>query len=154
MVNKLQGVCRCDELQFELQDEPLFVHACHCLHCKRKTGSSFGLTCIVLEQDILITRGTMDDTKESSRTTRFFCSSCRTPIYRTNTGFKATAWLQTNCLKDLRHLHIGAHIWLKRKDPWLDLPTDIPQFDEGYHRDGVWPEASIKRVEEQIRRAT
>ncbi len=154
MSAKFLGSCRCGDLKFRLQEAPLFVHACHCLHCKRKTGSSFGLTCIVLEQDILITQGNVLKEKESPRTTAFLCSSCNTTIYKTNTAFEVTAWLQPNCLEDLRLLHIGAHIWVKRRDPWLDLPKDVPQFEEGYHRDGVWPEASIKRVNEQIRRST
>ena len=154
MLSTLRGHCRCGEVQLRLKDAPLFVHACHCLHCKQKTGSSFGLTCIVLEQDIDAYEGQLEIKQESPRTTAYTCASCDMPIYRTNIAFKATAWLQTRCLEDLRQLSIGAHIWVKRKDPWLELPSDVPQFDEGYHRDGVWPKASIKRVEELINRAT
>ncbi len=134
----LRGRCRCEDLQFELIDQPLFVHACHCLHCKQKTGSSFGLTCIVLENEIRLTQGLLRSRQESSRTKAYVCSRCDTPIYRTHKAFKATAWLQTRCLEDIRLLNIGAHIWVKRKDDWLELPEDVPQFEEGYHRDGVW----------------
>ncbi len=150
MTTPLKGRCQCNHVQFELRQPPLFVHACHCLHCKRKTGSSFGLTCIVLEKDIEIITGEITTKMDSPRTTAYHCTECGKVIYRTNTQFKATAWLQTNCLEDSRLLHIGAHIWVKRKDPWLALPEGIPQFDEGYHRDGVWPEASIQRVDRQV----
>jgi len=155
MTPVLRGKCRCEDLQFQLREQPLFVHACHCLHCKRKTGSSFGLTCIVLEEDIQVDQGLLQVHKESPQTTAHLCSSCSEPIYRTNVAFEATGWLQTRCLEDLRLLTIGAHIWVKRKDEWLKLPEDVPQFEEGYdNRDGVWPDSSINRVENVNRRAT
>ncbi len=148
----LVGQCACGDMAFELVQEPLFVHACHCLDCKRKTGSSFGITCIVLEDDIDLKGAAMETIQSSPRTTLHRTQCCRSVIYGTSSAFEATAWLQTRFLEDLRQLHIGAHIWIKRKDPWLQLPDHLPQFDEGYEdRQGVWPQAQIDRLAEHIK---
>jgi len=131
----IQGLCECGDLKLEIKKDPLFVHACHCLDCKRKTGSSFGITCIVLAADIRILCGTLCEIKTSPRTIAHMCSSCNSEIYKVSTAFKGTALLQTRCVADLRQLKIGAHIWVKRMDHWLQLPENIPRFEEGYNRD-------------------
>jgi len=146
----VRGVCDCGYLQFELKKEPLFVHACHCLDCKRKSGSSFGITCIVLEEDIHILNGALRKTKTSPRTIAYLCSRCNVAIYKVTSGFKATALLQTGCLTDVRQLNIGAHIWVNRKDDWLQLPEAVLRFEEGYHPERVWSKSSLDRLEKQI----
>jgi hypothetical protein len=35
-----------------------------------------------------------------------------------------------------------AHIWVRRKQPWLTLSADVPQFDENYERETTWPNAA------------
>lgn len=154
MASTTNGFCKCGSLHFELRNEPLFVHACHCLDCKRKTGSSFGLTCIVLESEIVITQGSLRPIEVSPESTAYHCSDCDAKIYRTSTSFRATAWLQTSCVEDLRRLKIGAHTFVKRKDDWLQLPDDVPQFQEGYERKEAWPTSSLVRLERYLEDAT
>ena len=154
MASPIHGSCKCGGLRVELRNEPLFIHTCHCLDCKRKTGSSFGLTCIVLEDDIAITQGTLRKTKVSIRSTAHQCSRCYATIHVTSTAFPATALLQTSCLEDLRYLKIGAHTWVKRKDNWLQLPEDVPQFEEGYDRKVTWPASSLDRLANSVGGAT
>ena len=38
---KINGQCSCGEVNYELSEEPMFVHACHCSLCKQQTGSAF-----------------------------------------------------------------------------------------------------------------
>ena len=151
MNSNVRAECRCGDVHVRLRDDPLFVHTCHCLDCKRKTGSSFGITCIVLLSDIDVTKGTLKEEKVSPRSTAYKCSSCGTPVYIASTAFPATAWLQTRCILDSRCLEIGAHTFVKRKDNWLQLPDDVPQFQEGYHRDEAWPRRSLERIADALR---
>ncbi len=146
----LEGCCTCGDLQFELLSSPLFVHACHCLDCQRKTGSAFGITCIVLEDDISITGGELIKQNISVRSTAHMCQNCSSTIHISSKAYPATTLLQTGMLKDLRLLHIEAHIWVKRKHPWVKLPAQVPQFDESYIRDQTWPETSLSRLQMQI----
>jgi hypothetical protein len=39
----LHGRCPCAHTSFTLSTAPLVVHACHCTHCQRESGSAFAL---------------------------------------------------------------------------------------------------------------
>ncbi|KAH7394060.1 Mss4-like protein [Phaeosphaeria sp. MPI-PUGE-AT-0046c] len=39
----MHGGCPCTFVRYTLSSAPLIVHACHCTHCQRETGSAFAL---------------------------------------------------------------------------------------------------------------
>jgi hypothetical protein len=42
-----KGGCSCGSVRFELADHPLWVLACHCNACKKRTGSAYGVSVVV-----------------------------------------------------------------------------------------------------------
>ena len=54
----------------------------------------------------------------------------------------------------MRVLDLNAHIWTKEKHAWLELPAHIPQSDEGYDRNKVWPRKSLDRLGNELRKTT
>jgi hypothetical protein len=144
--NGLSGRCDCGSLVYRLAASPLFVHACHCLSCKRKSGSAFALTTIVLEKDIVVVAGGLRADHEDAGRKDCVCVACDQRIFRTSVKYPATALLSTGTLDDSRRLTVGAHIWVKRKHPWVILPAGTPQFDEVYDREATWPPDSLERL--------
>ena len=142
----IHGGCQCEAIRFELTARPLFTHACHCYDCRRRSGSAFGLTTFVLSEHFRITAGDPQSHAASSRTTMYTCSNCRTHIYSSSSAFPTTLTVRGGTFDDARVVEPGAHIWVKRKHPWIILPDDIPQFDEEYQRDAVWPAAALART--------
>lgn len=151
---RFAGECSCKALRYHLRDEPLFVHACHCMQCQKKAGSAFGITTIVLESDVIFDRGEFCSERIEAYRTAVLCKSCSSTIYVTSTNHPATALLQSGTLDDVRDLNIDAHIWVKRKHPWLTLPADAPQFQEAYDRNEVWPRESLERLSKALEEAT
>lgn len=147
---RFSGGCGCGYVRYVLRNTPLFVHACHCLDCQKASGSAFRITTIVLERDITINQGDVFSRKISTQRTEFICKSCGDVIYRTATNHPATALLNSRTLNDLRMLEIGAHIWAEDKHPWLELPDDVPQFENGYDRNDVWPQESLERLRRAV----
>jgi hypothetical protein len=41
----------------------------------------------------------------------------------------------------------GAHIWVKRKHPWIKLPEAVQQFDEEYDFRKAWPAETLERLD-------
>lgn len=144
--SRFSGGCGCGEVRYGLRNPPLFVHACHCLYCQKASGSAFRITTIVLESDVVINQGDVSFRKISTQRTEFICKSCGDVIYRTATNHPETALLNSRTLDDLRMLEIGAHIWTVDKHAWLKLPADVPQFEERYDRNEVWPRESLERL--------
>jgi hypothetical protein len=140
------GGCQCESLRFELKARPLFTHACHCLACRRRSGSAFGLTTTVLRRDLVLTRGEVTAKQISPRTTTYRCAACETTIYSESTRFPSTYIVRGGTFDDPEVVKPGAHIWVKRKHPWIVLPSEIPQFDEDFDVNTTWPRDSLDRM--------
>lgn len=50
----LYGGCACGQVRYQINDDPLFTHACHCEDCQRRTGSAFVVHLVVAENDFEI----------------------------------------------------------------------------------------------------
>jgi len=141
------GGCQCESLRFELKAPPLFTHACHCLNCQRRSGTAFGMSTIVLRRDLIVMSGQLVAKQTSPRTTVYQCASCGTTIYSGSTRFPSTYVVRGGTVDDANVVTPGAHIWIKRKHPWLALPNDIPQFDEDYDLKTTWPREALDRLQ-------
>lgn len=140
----ITGGCVCGELRYVLRAPPLFTHACHCLDCQKRTGSAFGTTTFVMRNDLGITHGQLSAERTSVRSTAHSCPSCRILIYTESTEFPSVI-LNPGTLDDPSIAAPQAHIWVRRKQAWLTLPADVPQFEEQYDRDTTWPADSLAR---------
>jgi hypothetical protein len=147
MPSRFSGRCECGSVIYDLAAPPLFVHTCHCLDCKRKSGSMFAMTTIVLERDFTPLSGEIDIVTPKSGRIERVCAKCRQYLLRTSASRPKTALLNTRTLDDSRCLTVGAHIWAKRKHPSLIIPPNEPQFDEDYDRDSTWSADSLVRLQ-------
>jgi len=147
MASAFSGRCACGAAVYDLAAPPLFVHTCHCLDCKRKSGSAFAMTTIILERDFTLLRGALDVATPKPGRTERVCAACQQYLVRTSASRPQTALLNTRTLDDSRCLTIGAHIWTKRKHASLILPPNEPQFEgNDYDRDATWPAESLARL--------
>lgn len=140
------GRCKCEDLRFVIKDVPLFTHACHCLDCQRRTGSAFGMTTVVLSDELEIVHGTLASKQTSPRSTQYRCADCETIIYAASTAFPSSITMKPGTFDNPAVVAPLAHIWIKRKQPWVILPKGVPRFDEEYDRDTVWPASSLERL--------
>lgn len=75
-----------------------------------------------------------------------FCSHCGTMIFGRIPNRGGAIYLRPGTLDDTSWVRAQAHIFVKSKQPWVELPADVPAFAEAYDRNDVWPEASLARV--------
>jgi hypothetical protein len=47
-----KGGCSCGAVRFELAGHPLWVLACHCDACKKRTGSAYGVSVMVENKSV------------------------------------------------------------------------------------------------------
>ena len=48
------GGCQCGQVRYELTGEPIRLIACHCTECQRQSGSAFGMSMLVRQDDLKI----------------------------------------------------------------------------------------------------
>ena len=152
--NRFAGGCRCGDVRYKLLNPPLFVHACHCTDCQKKSGSAFGITTIILECDIELVQGKLSTKQIAAHLMAFICEFCKQVIYKTATNHPETALLNSQTLDDLRDLEIHAHIWTVDKHTWLELPAHVLKFENSYNRNETWPQESLNRLNTALEKET
>ena len=149
-----RGSCACGQVNYSISAKPYFTQACHCKDCKKSTGSSYVIHSMIHEDDFSID-GDVDSTDLSTGSgagqRAFFCTKCGVYIYckyKIAEPEKRIA-LRTKTLNDHNRFPPQAHIFVKDKDPWINLEGIKNCFDAMYDRDTVWPEDSLKALRER-----
>lgn len=131
---RIEGGCRCGAVRYTLalDDLPL-TYACHCTDCQTWSGSAFSQQAVVVE-DALDASGPItvyELTSPSGRTSRQrMCDVCHTRIFNTNSARPGLVVVRAGTLDRSKELVVTAHIWVKSKQPWLELPEGTPAFAE------------------------
>jgi hypothetical protein len=76
--------CSCGQLAAICLGEPLRISLCHCLACKRRTGSAFSYNARFPEQDVSIDGQSVEYTRTSDKGSRCiygFCPDCGTTVH-------------------------------------------------------------------------
>lgn len=128
------GGCRCGAVRYRLAMESLPpTYACHCLHCQTTSGSAFGQHALLPEGAISVTGPVVayehagpDGVVSRQRV----CGECHTRVYNSNGVMPGMVVLRAGTLDDSNLLDPIAHIWTRRKQPWVVIPEAVPRWSE------------------------
>lgn len=134
-MSQLHGGCRCGAVRYRLAMDVLpRTYACHCRDCQTWSGSAFSQQTFLPEAALEVTGPVVvyELTNASGRvSTQRMCSVCHTRIYNTNSARPGVVVVRAGTLDRSDELEVTAHIWVKRKQPWLALPDGTPAWEEG-----------------------
>ena len=135
-MQEIEGGCRCGAVRYTFARDALPPsYACHCLDCQTWSGSAFSEQTFVPEAALAVTGAVVVyefTTPSGNTSTQRMCGICHTRIYNTNSARSNVAVVRAGTLDRSTELRVVAHIWVKRKQPWLTLADDVP----------IWPEAA------------
>ena len=127
------GGCRCGAVRYTLAIDAIpRAYACHCLQCQTWSGSAFSEQ-LLLREDQVSVEGpvVLYELTTQDRTSRQrMCGVCHTRLYNTNTRRPGVAVVRAGTLDESHCVEVAAHIWVKRKQPWLALPENAPSWPE------------------------
>ena len=130
----IAGGCRCGAVRYTLAVDALpAVYCCHCLDCQTWSASAFTEQAPVRDGAIAVEGPVVEYafTSPSGSTSRqFVCGTCHTRIYNTNTARPGLAIVRAGTLDQSDRIVPRLHIWVKRKQPWIAIPDDVPQFEQ------------------------
>jgi hypothetical protein len=146
----LEGGCVCRLIRYQMVTAPLIVHCCHCRWCQRESGASFALNAMIEAERVVNLGGQpeMIDTPSNSgkgqQITR--CPTCRVAVWSHYAGAgPLIRFVRVGTLDAPDYLPPDIHIFAASKQPWLQLPADVPAVPEYYARESVWPAESLAR---------
>ena len=150
MKNKsLEGRCICGQVKYKLTEKPLFTQACHCKDCKILTGSSYVVNSSVIENTLFI-EGEITSSVElrggsGAPCKVYFCAKCGTYMYTDYSSAVGRLNVRTKTLNDSNQFPPQVHIFIKDKDPWLNLKDNVICFEKMYDPKKTWPKESLER---------
>jgi hypothetical protein len=134
LAEAITGGCRCGAVRYHvaLERRPA-VYACHCLDCQTWTGSAFSQQ-FLLAEDALTVTGPVEIyelTSPEGRVSRQrVCGTCHTRLYNTNSARPGIAGVRAGTLDASDTVDVVAHMWTKRKQPWIVIAADTPQWPQ------------------------
>jgi hypothetical protein len=79
-----KAICCCSTCSIEVEGEPTLNAVCHCVNCKRRTGSAFGWSVYVADGQVVRHDGDLRvyELGSASRVQhRWFCAACGTTLF-------------------------------------------------------------------------
>jgi hypothetical protein len=146
----LDGGCDCGVVRYRMTTKPLFVHCCHCRWCQRESGASFALNAVI-EADGVAHLGaepelveTPSNSGKGQKIAR--CPVCRIAVWSNYAGAgPVIRFVRVGTLDAPDYLPPDIHIFTASKQPWIQLPADVPSVPEYYDREAYWPSDSLAR---------
>ena len=128
------GGCRCGAVHYRLALDALPpTYACHCTDCQTWSGSAFSQQAVVAEDAIDVSGPItiFELTSPNGRISRQrMCEICHTRVFNTNSARPGVVVVRAGTLDRSNELMVAAHIWVRSKQPWLELPEATPRFAE------------------------
>jgi len=129
--------CRCGQLRATVTGEPYRVSVCHCLNCKKRSGSAFAVQARWPRDQITLEGQSNTFVKvadSGNRATFHFCPECGSDVYYEIDGkfdakFNNLLAIPLGAFDDPFFLSPQFSVWEVRKPDWLEIVGDDIERD-------------------------
>ena len=117
--------CRCGQLRATVTGGPVRVSVCHCLNCKKRSGSAFAVqarwpSAQVQVEGLFRTHLMVADSGNSA--TFHFCPDCGSDVYYMNDGkFDDQVAIPLGAFDDPYFTSPAFSVWEERKHDWVEI---------------------------------
>jgi hypothetical protein len=117
--------CRCGQLKATVSGDPVRVSVCHCLNCKKRSGSAFAVQARWPADQVTIEgrSGSFLKVADSGNSATFhFCPECGSDVYYENNGkFDGLVAIPLGAFDDPFFLKPSFSVWEERKNDWVEI---------------------------------
>lgn len=129
----LTGQCQCGAVRYEIRAEPLSLQACHCTDCQKQSSSAFGMSMIVPREAVVVVAGEPKTWVKPHPSGRLsdcvFCGTCGSRLWHNPHVNTKITILKAGTLDDTSWLDPVGHIWIKSKQPWVQIPQGAITYE-------------------------
>ncbi|MEM7133019.1 MAG: GFA family protein [Chloroflexota bacterium] len=134
------GRCQCGTCCYAVEAPPYVAYTCHCTECQKLSSSAFVSCMHVPVESVRITKGSPISCKRIADSGHlletWFCPACGSTLFAENSSRPRVRTVHIGTLEHPECVDVSAHIWVKRKVPWICLPENHRVFQEA----GDWTE--------------
>lgn len=117
--------CRCGQLRATVTGEPVRVSVCHCLDCKKRSGSAFAAQARWPSAQVQVQGQSQIWTHladSGNKITHHFCPECGSTVhFRIEGKFEGLIAIPLGAFDDPYSLEPRFSVWEKRKHDWLEI---------------------------------
>jgi hypothetical protein len=129
-----EAACHCGQLRLEVEGDPFVVGICHCLACKRRTGSAFGMQAAFEPGQVQIlgsykTYRRISDEEDLKPHDFHFCPECGSQVFYTEPDEPDLVVVSVGSFADPSFPPPTESGYESRRFSWLDLPPEIARYD-------------------------
>jgi hypothetical protein len=125
--------CRCGQLRATVTGEPVRVSVCHCLNCKKRSGSAFAVQARWPSAQVQIAGESKTFVKvadSGNRASFHFCPECGSDVYfeidgKFNDKFNDLVAIPLGAFDDPHFAAPGFSVWEERKHDWVDVVGEV-----------------------------
>ena len=121
------AACRCGQLEAECTGEPVRISVCHCLDCKKRSGSAFSYQARWPEARVRISGDyrEWERVADSGNRARYrFCPQCGSTVAYTNDSFPGAIAIPAGGFADPDFPAPRYSVYENRKHHWVEIKGD------------------------------
>ena len=131
MTRTLTGGCLCGAVRYQCSSEPKVVGHCHCVDCRKSSGSGHCTHAAVAADGFRLTGAVTvyDHPADSGNmVSRSFCPACGAPIHSTNSAMPGLVFLRASSLDDPDAITPQMVVYASRAPAWDHMDPALPSF--------------------------
>jgi len=128
----MQGSCLCGKVRYEQRGRPLLMYHCHCVMCRKATGTSYATNMLVRAEEFTILAGgdVLKAYRSSPDELRHFCSACGSPVFSEAEHRGGILSIRCGLLDGDPGIRPAHHLYVDFKAPWDVIHDGLPQYAE------------------------
>ena len=129
----MRGSCQCGQVRYETTEPALVSLVCHCKDCQKLSASAYSTT-LTYRAEALIVTGELKRwvriAESGTPNAAYFCPECGNRIFHENPDDPALRRLKPGTLDSDSIPAPEIHVWVSRKQPWVEIPPGMPIFEK------------------------
>ncbi len=131
MSSGFKGGCLCGAVRFESESDPMVVAHCHCIDCRKSSGTGHCTHIVIAEKGFHVTgevRFYNHPADSGNMVSRGFCPTCGSPIYSKNSGMAGMVFPRASSLDDPEIVKPQMIVYTSRAPSWDYVDPKLPSF--------------------------
>lgn len=127
-----QGSCLCGSVTFEITGEPLRMAQCHCVDCKKSSGTGH-MSLAFFNSGQVAVKGDLSEygaVADSGNTNfRSFCPRCGSRLFGRNSAREGMVSVTAGTLDNGQWFKPQVVVYTKDQPSWDTSAVDVPRFE-------------------------
>ena len=124
------GNCLCGKISYRCYSKPNTIFNCHCVDCRRATGSVFGTNLFVPENKVEIQGKVSSFTHKSdsgSTMTKLFCPNCGSLLFGRNSAKPNVMSIRAGTVEQVEMIKPLVNVFVISKIPSTPIDENLKQ---------------------------